>query len=132
MSDPSNESLTVALVGHCGFDSGGLARQCETALPGCKVVRINREDELAEANAAVWLVNRALDGRFERGTGVDLIERHAAQPQPPAMLLVSNYPDAQADAERAGAKPGFGKDHLGTPQAEQAIRAAAGRTTTSG
>jgi hypothetical protein len=42
------------------------------------------------------------------------------------MMLVSNYPDAQAAAVAAGAVPGFGKREIGTPRVAQVIREALG------
>ena len=111
---------TVALVGHCGFDSGSLEHAVLQACPSAELLRINREDELTDTPATVWLVNRLLDGSFSAGTGVDLIRRHAGKPGR-AMLLVSNYEDAQAAAVEAGARPGFGKAELGDATAKQAL-----------
>jgi hypothetical protein len=42
------------------------------------------------------------------------------------MILVSNYQEAQRDAEAAGALPGFGKRELGTPRVLQVLREAVG------
>jgi hypothetical protein len=38
-------------------------------------------------------------------------------------MLVSNHADAQAEAEAAGAKPGFGKAELGSSKSLEALRA---------
>jgi hypothetical protein len=38
------------------------------------------------------------------------------------MMLVSNYPDAQAAAEKAGALPGFGKRDIGSPRVKELLR----------
>jgi hypothetical protein len=42
------------------------------------------------------------------------------------MMLVSNYADAQADAVKAGALPGFGKRELGSPKVVQLLKEALG------
>jgi hypothetical protein len=110
----------VVLVGHCGFDSGMLGEFAKRLVPGAEVLRINSQSSLDDACAgagdALLLVNRVLDGRFAvGGSGVALIQSLAEQPDPPAMMLVSNYEDAQSQAVAAGALPGFGKSQLADP-----------------
>ena len=121
------DSPLVLLVGHCGFDSGGLTAAAQRALPGAKVERVNSQDALdgKKAPGAVLLVNRVLDGRFDASDGVDLIRKEAAKGELKA-LLVSNFAQSQAAAEEAGGLPGFGKDDVGTSVATDRIRAAAG------
>jgi hypothetical protein len=41
-------------------------------------------------------------------------------------MLVSNYADAQQQAETAGALPGFGKSSLRTPETRERLRAVLG------
>ncbi len=118
----------VGLVGHCGFDSGGLIRATERALGDVDAVAINDQQHL-EAELAtlhLLLVNRLLDGTFVQSTGVELIAAVKARSDCPAMLLVSNHDDAQAAARAAGASEGFGKRDLRSPEAEACIRAAVG------
>lgn len=111
----------IALVGHCGFDSGSLIRFASDAAPDAEVVRINDQqalDEVARADTLL-LVNRVLDGRFNvGGSGIELIKSMAGQADAPATMLVSNYADAQQEAVAAGAMPGFGKSQI----ADQAVR----------
>ena len=115
----------VLLVGHCGFDSGGLTAAARDALPGARVERVNSQDALNQRKVpgAVLLVNRVLDGRFDASDGVDLIRREAAKGELKAML-VSNFAQSQAAAEEAGGLPGFGKDDVGTEVAVNRIRSA--------
>jgi hypothetical protein len=75
---------------------------------------------------ALLLINRVLDGRFDAGTGVDLIEQLAGRQPAPKLMLISNYPDAQARAVEAGALPGFGKSELGSPDTAMKLKALAG------
>lgn len=123
---PADSSPLVLLVGHCGFDSGGLSTAAERALPDARVERVNSQEALdaKRGEGVVLLVNRVLDGRFDASDGVGLIRKEAAKGGVKA-LLVSNFEKSQAEAEEAGGLPGFGKDDVGTPVAVQRIRAAA-------
>jgi hypothetical protein len=56
--------------------------------------------------------------------GVDLIKRIKDRKFEVKMMLVSNYPDAQAEAIAAGALPGFGKRELGSSRILTLIREA--------
>lgn len=98
----------VLLVGHCGFDSGRLERLALTAFPNTRIQSIHRETALEPlASNTLLLVNRVLDGSFQAADGIDLIGQYA--PQGAVWLLISNFPQAQADAQAAGAQNGFGK-----------------------
>lgn len=119
---------TVVLVGHCGFDQSSLSRAVAAMLPGVAVKSINDSAALTAYSRpdALLLVNRVLDGRFDAGTGVDLIEQLAGQQPAPKLMLISNYQDAQARAVEAGALPGFGKSELGSPDTAKKLKALAG------
>ena len=114
----------IALVGHCGFDSGSLARFAADAAPDAEVVRINDQqslDELADASTLL-LVNRVLDGRFDvGGSGIALIRAQSDKADAGPTMLVSNYADAQQEAEAAGALPGFGKSQIADAATRQRI-----------
>lgn len=121
--------VRVALVGHCGPDQWALRSAVSSALPGAEFVSINDEGSLRSGlhEFDLALVNRVLDGRFEGDSGIGLIGRFSGQPTTrPAMLLISNFPDAQREAEAAGASPGFGKSNANTDTARQRLRQAAG------
>lgn len=116
----------VILVGHCGFDAGALRRFAQTQLPEARIGEAYEAASLDTAGAdCLLLINRVLDGSFADESGTELIRRLASRPDPPRMLLISNYADAQAAAEAAGAKPGFGKSELRDPVAAQRLRDAA-------
>lgn len=106
----------VLSVGQCGADQLRLSSELES--------RFGAETEAADSVAAALellrrggfklaLANRIFDGVGERG--LDFIRRVKADPalKDLPVMLVSNYPDAQAAAVAAGAAPGFGKDALG-------------------
>lgn len=122
------ERLRVALVGHCVADSFLLKGVLGRVLPGAEVVRLNDERTAgAEAgNADVVLVNRVLDGDFAETSGAAFIRRlREGRTGRPVAILVSNYADAQAAAQAAGAMPGFGKADCGSAAAAARLRSAA-------
>jgi DNA-binding NarL/FixJ family response regulator len=79
---------------------------------------------MLEQGADLLLLNRQLDWGFEADTGVELIRALRAKFPHVKMMLVSNYPEAQAEAVAAGALPGFGKREIGTAKVKDAIRSA--------
>ena len=114
----------IALVGHCGFDSGSLSRFASDVAPDAEVVRINDQAALDEAidPQTLLLVNRMLDGRFDiGGSGIELIREITAHADRVPTMLVSNFEDAQQQAEAAGALPGFGKSQIGDPATRERI-----------
>lgn len=130
MSDtptPTGPVSHVVLVGHCGFDSPSLDRWAQQVLPGVDVVRVNKQAKLTAHlhGRSVLLINRVLDGRFDQKTSLDMIETFSSQSDPPRMMLVSNFSDAQAEAVAAGAHPGVGKNNLGSAAANQLLLDAA-------
>lgn len=131
--EPQRESeikqiTKVVLVGHCGFDQGSLGRAVASALPGLVVEAVHNTAGLQRHGGpeALLLINRVLDGRFGTGSGVDLIRELSSGEDTASMMLISNYPDAQAHAVQAGAMPGFGKNEMGLPGTVQKLQAAVG------
>ena len=117
----------VALVGHCGFDSGSLSRFAKSFAPDAEVVRVNDQKALDKVagQGTLLLVNRVLDGRFNAGgSGIALIKTIAGQADACPTMLISNYEDAQEEAVSAGALPGFGKSQVGDPATQQRLAAA--------
>jgi hypothetical protein len=116
--------VRIAMVGHCRPDQFGLRSALGSMFPDAEFVAANTsKDARAEAASAdLYLVNRALDGRFTEKDGNQLIENlFAGDPPKAAVLLVSNYADAQENAVKAGAHPGFGKQDLNTDEMRQLI-----------
>jgi two-component system, chemotaxis family, chemotaxis protein CheY len=117
----------VLLVGHCGPDSSYLRAAIRAAAPDAVVQSTCDAGEFERRLAAgidLLLVNRVLDGDFAHESGVDLIRSLHARHPGLKMILVSNLPDAQADARAAGAMPGFGKSDIGKPAALAALKEA--------
>jgi hypothetical protein len=111
-----NESpcTTVVLVGHCGPDAWLLRNALARALPQARIVAVDDDRDLRVhfRPDRLLLVNRVLDGAFANDDGIQLIRDAASAPDPPRLMLISNYADAQAAAIEAGALPGFGKKNV--------------------
>jgi CheY-like chemotaxis protein len=118
-------SKRVALIGHCGPDSSFLRLAVQKVGRDVQVVSADESAELEkliETGVDLLLFNRVLDFGFEEQEGVDVIRRLRAQYPELKMMLVSNYPEPQADAVAAGALPGFGKRDIGSPRVTDLIR----------
>ncbi len=117
-------SNKVLLVGHCGADGSYLKMAIRRALPQAQTVVVDDEKELAAQLAdgpALVLVNRLLDYGYADSEGVSLIARYAGRFPDARFMMVSNYDDAQAQAEQAGGVRGFGKRELGTTRVTQLL-----------
>jgi two-component system, chemotaxis family, chemotaxis protein CheY len=115
----------VLSVGQCGFDHRSISRTLERTF-GVEVVAVRTAAEALEwvenESFALVLVNRVFD--WDGASGLELIGRikeNSANLVP--VMLVSNYEDAQADAVKAGALPGFGKASLGEAAMLERVRA---------
>ena len=124
----------VALVGHCGPDSSYLRMIVAKAGRDIQVLAADDENELKQVldrGVDLLLLNRQLDFGFDETEGISLIRRlHARHPNV-KLMLVSNYPDAQAAAMKAGALPGFGKREMSGPRVPELIRQALGEGVTT-
>ncbi|GIK19001.1 MAG: hypothetical protein DYG93_00960 [Leptolyngbya sp. PLA2] len=120
----------IVLVGHCGPDAAMLRSAVRGAVPDASFETANDDASLSRAieGADLALVNRALEGTFSASDGVELIRQLASRRtgERPALMLVSNYEDAQARAVRAGAVEGFGKLAMYDDAAKERLRRALG------
>jgi CheY-like chemotaxis protein len=124
----------VLSVGQCAFDHGAIARYLEQTFRA----EVRGADSFDEALGALRserfdlvLVNRVSARGGARG--LDLIRRLRADPELASvpMMLVSNYPDAQREAEALGALPGFGKAELRSPKGAGRLQAVLGDPTSA-
>jgi hypothetical protein len=117
-----SDSRMILLVGHCGPDSWALKTAVSRIVPGSEVVLVNDDRALEKKlpGSTLVLVNRVLDGSFTASSGIELIGRLSAQAGPRCMLI-SNFPDAQAEAVLAGAVHGFGKAEMYSARAKELI-----------
>jgi CheY-like chemotaxis protein len=127
---PANpQAKKVLFVGHCGPDSTYLRMLVRKALGQADVHMIEDPAELDQAlkqGADLILFNRELGYGFEPDTGVDFIRQLKQRNPAIPMMLISNYPDAQAAALAAGAVQGFGKRDIGSSKAAELLRTAIG------
>ncbi|MFO0900709.1 MAG: response regulator [Pirellulales bacterium] len=110
-------------VGQCPPDHFALRRLLEGM--GAEVVQSHTlADTVAQLRAGRFdlvLINRKLDIDYSDGMVIlEHLKRHAETREIPVML-VSNYPEAQAEAVAAGAEPGFGKAQLGAAETRQRL-----------
>jgi len=120
-------SHRIVLVGHCGVDAPRLEAAVSKILPRADVISVNSEQQLqdiCDEGADLLLINRQLPFGFESEEGVELM--HELQQMHPdvKMMLVSDRPDAQERARRAGAVDGFGKADLGSGKIAEILKVA--------
>jgi DNA-binding NarL/FixJ family response regulator len=122
------DTKRILLVGHCLPDRYFLTRVMKKAAPEAEVEHANTDDALHKhlEQADALFVNRVLDGHFADHSGIDLIRELLSSGRARAAVLISNYEDAQREAEEAGALPGFGKAELGRDSTRERIRTALG------
>ena len=121
------KNVKIALIGHCGPDSSYLRMVCGQAAKGAQVLMADDDSELQDVLAQdvdLLLFNRELGYGFTHKMGVEAIKYLRGLNKNLKMMLVSNYPDAQAAAVANGALPGFGKRELHTPKVAELIREA--------
>jgi two-component system chemotaxis response regulator CheY len=115
----------VLSIGQCGYDHGSIARQFRGDL-GAEVVAASTFREALSALRGsrfdLVLVNRVTDA--DGSLGLELIRTLKADPALADLpvMLVSNYTDAQKDAESLGALPGFGKSDIGSMEVKARLR----------
>lgn len=112
-------------VGNCDADHGQIRALLESRF-AAEVLRARTIREALEVIGAervdLVLVNRVIFADAEEGVG--LVRTLATRPSAPPVILLSNYPEAQAEARAAGARPGFGKAALRSPETVACIAAA--------
>ena len=115
----------MLLVGHCSADGPQITKLLEANFDA-KVDHARTFDATISAVSTksydLIIINRLLDETGE--SGLDLIATIKKKDKPPTMMLVSNYPDAQEEAIKLGASPGFGKRNLNTRSTVDIIRGA--------
>ena len=108
-----------------GFLSPGGPEEVAETLAGRDI----RDAEVLDIGCGIGgvdllLLNRELDWGFSSRTGVELMKKLRAEHPELKFMLVSNYPEAQAEAQEAGALPGFGKRELSSPRVKEVIQTA--------
>ncbi len=114
-------------VGQCGPDHWAIKHLVEGEFGGELVQAHSLGDALERLRGggfALVLVNRKLEADYS--DGLEVIRRIKADPQLAGtpVMLVSNYPESQAEAIAAGAEPGFGKAELRNAATREKLAAA--------
>jgi response regulator RpfG family c-di-GMP phosphodiesterase len=102
-------------VGNCGPDHGAIRRLIEGNFDAQVLHADDLTSALAEldkAPADLVLVNRKLDLDYSDGMAIVRHLKSDARWSSIPVMLVTNYPEYQAEAVAAGAVPGFGKQEL--------------------
>lgn len=116
-------------IGNCVPDHAAIRRLVEGQF-GAQLLQADAFDDAAallrQTPCDLVLVNRKLD--IDYSDGLDVIRRLKADPELAAIpvMLVSNYPEAQAEAVTVGAVEGFGKLALGVPATHERLTAVLG------
>lgn len=106
----------VLSVGQCGPDHSSISRFLKSSFDVVISTADTIVDAMYDLRATKYdlvLVNRKLDADYSDGG--ELIRLMKADPvlADVPIMLVSNYPEHQANAVALGAEPGFGKLELG-------------------
>jgi two-component system, chemotaxis family, chemotaxis protein CheY len=114
----------ILSVGQCHADGPAISRAIRKHFTA-EVVAVDTAADAVQAlrdgGYDLVLVNRIFD--MDGGSGLELIKQVKANPDMKAtpIMLVSNFPEWQAEAVNAGAVPGFGKNSLGKPAMVEAL-----------
>lgn len=125
---------TALSVGNCSMDEGNLRRVLAREFQA-DLEAVDSAEEALTALASrqydLVLINRVFDLNGEEG--LELIQKIKTEPatQPTPVMLISNYPDFQSQAEKLGAAPGIGKSTLSTKESLQRLAAFLAPTTAS-
>lgn len=111
-------------MGQCPPDHYAIRHLIESLGAEVERAALPREavDRLKRESFDLVLVNRKIDQDYS--DGVELLSMLEADGISVPVMLVSNFPEAQAEAVALGALPGFGKNELGRSRTRQRIQAA--------
>jgi DNA-binding NarL/FixJ family response regulator len=112
-------------VGQCSPDHASIRWLIEREFNAQVVRTQGLEDtlaELARGPVDLVLVNRKLDADYSDGMDVLRSIKGDSKYGSTPVMLVSNYPEYQAEAIAAGGEPGFGKAQLQRPETVEALR----------
>jgi two-component system chemotaxis response regulator CheY len=127
-------SKRVLDVGNCGPDHAAIRSYLKRHFD-CEIVQAHgAEDTLQQLKRGRFdlvLVNRKLDADYS--DGLEVIRQIKADPgvADVPVMLVTNYPEHQESAIRAGAIRGFGKLEFDKPETRERLAAALGAAKSS-
>lgn len=112
----------VLSVGNCGYDDSRIGRML--AAIGTAADRAHdaadAKAKLGQNEYGLVLVNRVFDA--SGASGIDFVSELKKEKPDLNMMLISDYPEAQARAISNGALPGFGKSQLSDPDTHARVK----------
>ena len=125
----ANAHRRVLSVGQCNIDHGQNSRVLRGTFAADVVTAGTIQEALSrlrQESFALVLVNRVFD--LDGASGLELIRqvKNDETLNKVPIMLVSNYDDAQSEAVKAGALPGFGKGALHQPETAEKLKAVLG------
>ena len=123
----------VLNVGQCSPDHAAICRLIQGRFDATVVPAVGAGDTFAALRKEKFdlvLVNRKLDADYS--DGLEIIRQIKADPRLAAVpvMLITNYPEHQAEAVAAGAEPGFGKLEYNRPETHEKLGRFLGATNT--
>jgi response regulator RpfG family c-di-GMP phosphodiesterase len=112
-------SKCVIDVGNCGPDHAAIRRLIEGNFDAQVAAADDLKSALAvldKSPADLVLVNRKLDLDYSDGMAIIRHLKSDDRWSSIPVMLITNYPEYQAEAVAAGALPGFGKQELRTSE----------------
>jgi CheY-like chemotaxis protein len=128
-NDKKSTPNVVVSVGQCGYDNARIRSFVRDIDPSIDVRfaddldETRTEIERAGGQVKLVLVNRILDNDGSSGLEAIRTIKTAPDTAAVAVMLISNYEDAQAAAIAEGAVPGFGKSGIGSAAARERLAA---------
>jgi two-component system chemotaxis response regulator CheY len=122
---PQPTPKRIVLVGHCGPDSSYLRMTISKAVKDATILMADDEvhlNNLVSDGVDLLLLNRVLDYGFSVELGTDLIRKLRQERPDLKLMLITNYPEVQAEAVGLGALPGFGKRDMGSAKVADLLR----------
>ncbi|MFT4558008.1 MAG: DNA-binding NarL/FixJ family response regulator [Planctomycetaceae bacterium] len=116
-------------VGQCNPDHAAISRLLNEHFD-VEIVRAHSESDtiaaLQSGNFDLVLINRKLDRDYSEGLNILHMVKSDFAMSNAAVMLVSNFPEAQESAVAAGAVYGFGKAELGNADVLERLAAILG------
>ena len=111
-------------IGQCDYDHGQLTTLFKGL--GATLTRaITHEDGLEALDKESYdliLVNRICDANSEKGLEFLPALLKAIEDKPAPVMLITNYPEVQEEAQSLGAEPGFGKAALDSDETKELLK----------
>lgn len=125
----SQQTKRVLSVGQCHMDTGIMDRflrgHFDVSITGADTI-VDALDLLRKSGSDLVLVNRQLDADGSEGTELIRAMKEDVALAGIPVMLVSNFPEAQANAQELGALPGFGKAELTRSDVIERVRSVLG------